>query len=127
MIKRNASIAKISRPRLTSVFPGERIFTLLDTGRNSQVVWIAGQPGTGKTTLAASYLDARKHSYLWYHVDEGDTDIATFFRYMGIAVKMAFPCLRKGILKRCSAGSSHHLLLSLTTIRRCRLIQYFTP
>ena len=95
MTKKNASVAKISRPRLTSVFPRKRLFTLLDTGRNSQVIWIAGQPGAGKTTLAASYLDARKLPYLWYQVDEGDADVATFFRYMGIATKMAVPGKQK--------------------------------
>lgn len=72
----------------------------MDTGQSHSVIWIMGPPGSGKTTLAASYLDARKLPCLWYQVDEGDADVSTFFHYMGLAAKKAtswslshLPCL----------------------------------
>ncbi len=52
---------------------------------------MAGTPGTGKTTLAASYLDDRKLPGIWYHVDAGDGDPAAFFYYLGLAAQKAAP------------------------------------
>jgi len=45
-------------------------------------MWVAGPPGAGKTSLIASYLTESKHKTLWYHVDPGDADLATFFHYL---------------------------------------------
>lgn len=53
------------------------------------------QAGSGKTTLIASYLDARKLPCIWYQVDAGDGDIASFFYYMGLAGKKAAPRYKK--------------------------------
>lgn len=88
-------IAKITRPKITGIVPRKRLFSLLDTERRSPVVWISAPAGAGKTTLAANYLDARKLPCLWYRVEEGDADIATFFYYMGLAVKKANPRKKK--------------------------------
>ena len=85
----NLSIAKITRPALPVVLPRERLFSLLDGGRSTPLVWISAPAGAGKTTLLASYLDARKLPCLWYQIDEGDADIATFFYYMGCAAEKA--------------------------------------
>lgn len=59
------------------------------------VTWISGPAGSGKTMLVASYLDANKLPCLWYKVDAGDNDSATFFYYMGLAVKKAVPRYRR--------------------------------
>ena len=48
---------------------------------------MTGPPGSGKTALVSSYIEACKLPCLWYQIDEGDSDIATFFYYMSIAVK----------------------------------------
>jgi LuxR family maltose regulon positive regulatory protein len=87
----HVSIAKITRPKITGIFPRKRLFRLLDTFRKYPVIWITGPAGSGKTTLVSSYLDANKIPCLWYQVDEGDSDIATFFSYMGVAAKQAAP------------------------------------
>ena len=84
---KQASIAKITRPGVAGVFLRSRLFNLLDRGRDSSILFITSPPGSGKTTLIASYLDDRKLPCLWYEIDEGDADIATFFHYMGFAAK----------------------------------------
>ncbi len=87
MSYKSTSITKITRPNISGVLQRERLFTLLDKGRDYPVTWITGPGGAGKTTLAAGYLDARGLQCLWYQMDEGDADIATFFHYMGIAAQ----------------------------------------
>lgn len=88
---RQTSISKITKPRLPIIYARTRLFRLLDRNRRTPVTWITGPPGSGKTTLVASYLDVKNLPCLWYQVDEGDADIATFFYYMGLAAKKAAP------------------------------------
>jgi DNA-binding SARP family transcriptional activator len=63
----------------------ERLFAALDAVRSKPLVWICGWPGAGKTVLASSYLEARSRPALWYQVDAGDADPATFFYYLSEA------------------------------------------
>ncbi|HET9469719.1 MAG TPA: hypothetical protein VFO24_01365, partial [Usitatibacter sp.] len=50
------------------------------------MAWIDGPPGAGKTTLAAAYAEKRAGPLVWYHVDRGDDDVASFFHYFGRAL-----------------------------------------
>ena len=79
------SLSKISRPVLYEPLARERLFDLLDQCSGGPVVWIRGPPGAGKTTLVASWLQAREPPAVWYQVDAGDQDPATFFYYLGLA------------------------------------------
>lgn len=79
---RPASRAKITRPSPAGVFGRERLFAILDQRDRSAVVWVTGPPGSGKTTLVASYLERRCPESCWYQLDSGDSDVATFFYYM---------------------------------------------
>ena len=84
-------MSKVIRPILTEILPRNRLFSLLDQIRDHPVIWVSGPAGCGKTTLVNSYLEARKIPCLWYEVDEGDADLATFFYYLGQAAKRAAP------------------------------------
>jgi LuxR family transcriptional regulator, maltose regulon positive regulatory protein len=87
--------AKLTRPSSRGTLPRERLFHSIERGREKKVVWVSGPAGSGKTTLAASYLDFHKAPCLWYQLDEGDADLATFFYYLGLAAKHAAPRYRK--------------------------------
>lgn len=91
--------AKITRPQPLRALPRTRLFEQLDQGRERRLTWIAAPPGAGKTALVCSYLDARKLPCLWYQVDSGDSDLAAFFYYLGLAVARAAPRFRRSMPK----------------------------
>lgn len=76
-------------------------------------MWITGPAGSGKTTLIASYLENRELPSLWYEFDRGDSDIAAFFYYMGLAVKRAAPRRKKDL-----ALLTHEYLLDTLTFTK---------
>jgi LuxR family maltose regulon positive regulatory protein len=87
----NESLAKIARPRHRNVYRRTSLFDKLDIARDTSSVWISAPPGSGKTTLISSYLREKNSTSIWYHVDENDLDIATFFWYMRLAVRKILP------------------------------------
>ena len=91
-----ASLAKITRPGCSAVLRRERLFARLGDER-FPLVWVSAPAGAGKTTLASSYLADRGVSHLWYQLDRGDDDLATFFHYLGLAVRAARPQLQAGL------------------------------
>ena len=146
MAQRRASLGKITRPNVSAVLPRKRLFALLDA--QGAAAWVTGPPGCGKTTLAASWLDHVGLRSLWYQLDEGDADIATFFYYLSIAAaarddgvsdplplltakahrfrcsrpntRPASRCSRAAISSDCSRSSSRRLPWCSTVTTKCR-------
>lgn len=79
------ALAKTTRPSARGVVPRPRLFRLLDRGRDRPLTWVQAPPGSGKTSLVAGYIRARRLRCLWYQVDESDADLASFFHYLGEA------------------------------------------
>ena len=83
----SVAFAKTTRPAIGAIVPRARLFARLDGAPGRTVAWISGPPGAGKTSLAASYVEARNWRVLWYQVDADDADVATFFHYLGHAAR----------------------------------------
>jgi ATP/maltotriose-dependent transcriptional regulator MalT/DNA-binding SARP family transcriptional activator len=79
------ALAKLTRPKTHKALHRERLFAQLDELRHCPLVWIASPPGAGKTTLVSSYIQNRKLRSMWFQLDAGDDDLATFFHYLAQA------------------------------------------
>ncbi len=88
---------KLTPPCLPVILNRTRLFRILDRATKSSLTWIAAPPGAGKTTLVASYLQNRTCKVLWFRLDSGDADPATFFHYLGVAVQAVAPRVRTGL------------------------------
>ena len=78
-------LAKFTPPDATELVSRERLFAKLDRAGKHTAIWVTGPAGAGKTALVASWLAASGHRHVWYSLDEGDADPATFFHYLGLA------------------------------------------
>ena len=86
-----AIITKVCRPRIAGSYYRKRLFDILDNDRELPLTWITGPAGSGKTTITSSYIESRKLPCIWYQIDAGDNEPATFFYYLGKAVLGNFP------------------------------------
>ena len=81
--------AKWGSPRITNAFVRQRLFQTLDGMTARQCTWLVAPGGYGKTYLLQSYLRTGRRSAIWYNLDEGDSDIATFFDDFSEALETA--------------------------------------
>ena len=89
------SLAKLTTPRLGRVVSRARLLKRLDRLAGHKLIWIAAPAGSGKTTLAADWLGSRKRVHLWYQVDAGDQDLASFFNNLASAAERTSRLKRK--------------------------------
>ncbi len=79
------STVKINPPRTGSLYSRAALVEQLQAARQQPLVWISAPAGAGKTTLVVDYLASQTIPALWYQLDAGDTDPATFFHYLAQA------------------------------------------
>jgi LuxR family maltose regulon positive regulatory protein len=77
---------KLSAPPANRIVPRARVVKAVERALKSGVCWIAAPAGYGKTSAVLDYLRRKRPAVIWYRVDEGDQDIASFFHYLSAAV-----------------------------------------
>lgn len=82
---------KINHPPAAPGYYCTELHDLLDELRSRPLIVISGPPGIGKSTLVVTYIESRNLPSIWYQVDKNDVDLATFFKYMEMALRQAKP------------------------------------
>lgn len=77
--RRQITNPKLTRPASLGAYRRERVLARLVALDQAPVLWIAGPPGSGKTTLISTWLESRPQLDLWYQIDAHDADPARFF------------------------------------------------
>ena len=90
MKERSRPIAKLIRPSAGELLRRERLFAALDEARRRKAVWISAPGGAGKTSLVASWIEARRLPCLWLALDAGDADPASCFFHLAAGARAAF-------------------------------------
>jgi DNA-binding SARP family transcriptional activator/transposase len=82
-------LAKLVAPRAARIVRRPRVLSSIDRALRAGACWIAAPAGYGKTLAAIDYLERTRTPHVWYRVDEGDEDIASFFHYMALSAPRA--------------------------------------
>ena len=81
-----AVLAKLAAPRGTRLLRRPRVSSAIARALRAGACWVAAPAGFGKTLAVIDYLERAKTSHIWYRIDEGDQDVASFFHYMALSV-----------------------------------------
>jgi len=123
------SLAKLSAPVPSRVYPRARLFERLDAAHRSRIVWVCAPAGFGKTTAVAHHLSERGIAPLWYHLDATDGDPASFFNYLSqaasrIAPAAALPALTAEYLQGLEAFARNYFRLLFAHVRAARVLVF---
>ncbi len=74
---------KLTMPPLRrTMIERKHLVDTLEQGKGRPLIFICGQAGSGKTSLATQWLDSHKNKVAWYSLDDNDNDPDLFFRYL---------------------------------------------
>ncbi|MBL8529155.1 MAG: hypothetical protein JNL68_15825 [Burkholderiales bacterium] len=76
---------------MAHVLPRQRLFAALEEMGGGTVAFVSAPAGSGKTTLAASYVAQKHVPSIWFRVDAADQDLATFFASLSQASRIVSP------------------------------------
>lgn len=78
-------VAKLVVPRAPQVVRRGRVLAAVDRALRAGACWVAAPGGYGKTVAITDYLRKTRAPHVWYRVDEGDQDVASFFHYLALS------------------------------------------
>jgi len=84
-------LPKFDSPDTNGLYKRKQLFRQLSQYKNIPALWLSAPAGFGKTSLVCSYLADARIPLIWYQVDAGDSDIASFFHHMALCIKNAYP------------------------------------
>jgi LuxR family transcriptional regulator, maltose regulon positive regulatory protein len=89
-LKQGILLTKLQRPNVApDIFPRARLLDQLNEGRHRPLTLISAPAGYGKSTLASRWVATCASPSGWVSLDESDSDLRMFPRYVLAAIKSA--------------------------------------
>jgi len=89
-LKQGILLTKLQRPHVApDIFPRARLLDQLNEGRHRPLTLISAPAGYGKSTLASRWVATCASPSGWVSLDESDSDLRMFPRYVLAAIKSA--------------------------------------
>ncbi|HST53272.1 MAG TPA: BTAD domain-containing putative transcriptional regulator [Pyrinomonadaceae bacterium] len=83
---------KLLPPRpAPSLLPRPRLTERMEQNLAHAVTLVTAPAGSGKTTLVADFVRARKHPFVWYQLDRADADPLVFLGYVAHGIRQVVP------------------------------------
>lgn len=73
---------KLYPPRLPEIVVRERLLSDLESARSAKLTSVVAGAGYGKSTLAAEFLQRLRRPYVWYQLEDTDSDLSVFLSYI---------------------------------------------
>lgn len=89
--RRVRAIPKVLPPQLGRILTRAPLAKSLLDASAAGAVWVEAPGGAGKTTAVASLAASLGLPVAWLHADAGDAQLASFFRFLGLAIGAALP------------------------------------
>src|SRR5256714_7196416 len=81
---------KLLPPRpAPSLLPRPRLTERMQQNLAHAVTLVTAPAGSGKTTLVADFIRARKRPFVWYQLDQADADPLVFLGYVAHGIRQS--------------------------------------
>jgi LuxR family maltose regulon positive regulatory protein len=82
---------KLYPPRLPEIVARQRLLEELNQVRSAKLTAIVAGAGYGKSTLVAEFLQKSGSPFVWYQLEETDSDLSVFLSYLVAGVRRIHP------------------------------------
>jgi ATP/maltotriose-dependent transcriptional regulator MalT/DNA-binding SARP family transcriptional activator len=82
---------KLYPPRLPEIVARERLLKELEKARSAKLAAIVAGAGYGKSTLAAEFLCGLGCPFVWYQLEDTDSDLSEFLSYLVVGLRGIHP------------------------------------
>lgn len=91
--KRNTILlTKLQPPQIKkNTLRRSRLLKLLKENMDRKLILLNSAAGYGKTTLISQFLAEIKIPYIFYHLEQTDSELNVFLSYLTVGIKMSYP------------------------------------
>lgn len=97
---------KLYPPRLPEIVSRERLLAELEKARTSKLTAIVAGAGYGKSTVAAEFLHRLGRPFVWYQLEESDSDLSVFLSYLIAGLRSTYPRFGEATLSHLASTSN---------------------